>query len=302
MNSYAQYLSKLFRPALEKRPHSDFFRLDRNEPPFPAFETLDEFIKDQDVCELLSVYPDPYNAYVSVAGYYGVELNQLLLTHGSEQALRFIFDTFLDMDGEVAYLDPSFGMYEVYSYYKNAKVNRIEFGNDLYLPVQKILDAVTSSTQLLVVANPNAPTGSAYSEQDILKILEHTAQTGTICVIDEAYFHFYSLDTLSKLQDYPHLIITRTFSKAWGLAGLRIGMIFSNENNINLLRSQKLAMEINQFSILLIQKAIDNGDTILKRNVDQVNKWKSRFSQIPLPDCRYLPGDCNFFAFPDEQI
>lgn len=297
MNPYASYLSKLYRPPLKKRGRSDFHWLDRNEAPFPAFSNLSEFIDDVDIEDLLRVYPDPYHAYVSVAQHYGVELNQLLLTHGSEQALRFIFDTFLEEGGEVAYLQPSFGMYDVYAYYKKANVIRIAFGEDFHLPIQKIIDIVTPSTQLLVLANPNSPTGTAYSLDDIIQVVNHTANTGTVCVLDEAYYHYYSLDTRPLLQIYSNLIITRTFSKAWGLAGLRIGMILSNDVNIKLLRSQKLAMEINQFSILILKKAIECADVILERNIRHVEKWKEYFSQIELPDCKYLPGNCNFVLF-----
>lgn len=294
MNRYSAYLSRLYRPPLAPDEFSGYIKLDRNEPAFAAFNQLDEFVRDKDVEQLLRVYPDPYAAYVGLASYYGVEHDKLLLTHGSEQGLRYIFDTFLDEKAEVVYVDPSFGMYDVYSYYKRAAVRKLMFGSDLAMPIKEILDSVTSKTQLLVIANPNSPTGTAYDYEDIVTLVEHTADTGTTFVIDEAYYHYYSLDTLSLLDRYPHLIVTRTLSKAWGLAGLRIGMIFSSLANIEILRSQKLVMELNQFSITLILEALKNADEIIGRNVLQVEKWKNIFSNTKLLKGKNLPSHGNF--------
>ncbi len=301
MSTYTDYLTKLFRPPLAKRGNEDFLWVDRNEPPFGAFETIEGLITDEDLQNMLRVYPDPYEIYEALAPFYGVDPQQLLLTHGSEQGLRYVFDTYLDFHDEVVYAKPSFGMYEVYAYYKKAQVTHLEYTPNRELPIETILATVTPRTRLLVIANPNSPTGTAYTLEEIEHIAEHTAQTGTIFLLDEAYYHFYSLDTLPLLQRYSHVVISRTFSKAWGLAGLRIGVLISTPDQIQVLRSQKLAMEINQFSILLCRKAIENADSILARNVNQVKKWQRIFKETSLPHLDYLETQTNFILLKSHQ-
>jgi len=294
MNDYENYISKLYRPSPEKEMDDDFVRLDRNEPPFSAFEVIDGVISNDEL-KSLNHYPEIYSLYQKIAKLFHQETQQLLLTHGSEQGIRYVFDTFLDSGDEVVYLDPSYAMYDVYSYYKKAKINKIEFGKSRVIDLSQIYKAVSHNTRLFVLANPNNPTGSVFTIKEIIKIAQHTFNNNTIFLLDEAYFYYYKIDTLNLIKQFPNLIITRSLSKAWGLAGARVGLVFSNSKNISLLSKQKPMHEINQLSILVCDKVLSHADEIVSANVNQVKKWKEIFKAASLSNLEYLETEGNYF-------
>jgi len=290
---YKNYLTNLFRPVLDKNNRNDFICMDKNEPPFSAFEVIDGLITDDDI-KGLRIYPDPYELYEKLSKFVNVNLNQLLITHGSEQAIEFVFRVFLAESDEVVYLNPSFAMFDVFSFIQKAKVKYVNFNNDITLNLESILNAITEKTKLFVLANPNNPTGTAFDIVELEKIALHTKETNTIFLLDEAYFHFYDIDSIRLIDKYDNLIITRTFSKALGIAGARVGYTISNKHNITLLRKLKPIDEINQLSNIIAKKVIEHADIILEKNISQVKKWKKYFSSNEIKDIRYIETEGNF--------
>jgi histidinol-phosphate aminotransferase len=298
--SYSEYLSKLYRPSLEKTNKNSFICLNKNEPPFSAFDMVDGLITDNDI-KSLRVYPDPYELYEKLSNFVNVEMNQLLITQGSEQAIEFIFRVFLEENDEVVYLNPSFAMFDVFAYIQKAKIKYIEFDKYMELNVDNILKNITNNTKLFVLANPNNPTGTAYDLDELNKIAVHTEQTHTVFLLDEAYFHFYNIDSIRLIKQYKHIIITRTFSKALGIAGARVGYAISNKKNIELLRKLKPIDEINQLSNIIAKKVIDNADIILEKNINQVDKWKNIFKTTELNNIEYIDTEGNFILLKSKS-
>jgi histidinol-phosphate aminotransferase len=291
--SSSEYLAKLYRPTLQKSDREKFVCLDKNEPPFSAFDSIGALLTDDDI-RALRTYPDLYNLYENLANFAGVDIGNLLLTFGSEQAIRFVFDTFVDEGDEVVYPHPSFAMFDVFSYYRKAKVNHLEYSLDMQMPLDYVLDSITNKTALFVLANPNNPTGTAFCLDEISQILTKCEQTNTIFLLDEAYFHYFDIDSISLIKKSDHIIITRTFSKGWGLAGARVGYAVASQKNINLLRKQKPIDEVSSLSMILCSKALDNSQAILDKNISQVKKWKSIFQAETFGGITYLPSEGNF--------
>ena len=288
------YIGKLYRPSTEKKIGDEFIRLDRNEPPFSAFEVIDGFLSNHEL-KSLNHYPEVYSLYQKIAKLFQQDIQQLLLTHGSEQGIRYVFDTFLDSGDEVVYFDPSYAMYDVYSYYKKAKVIKIKFGESRVISLDQVFKAVSHDSRLFVLANPNNPTGSVFTIKEIIRIAEHTLNNKTLFLLDEAYFYYYKIDTLPLIKEFSNLIITRSFSKAWGLAGARIGLVFSNTKYISLLSKQKPMHEINQLSVLLCEKVLPHSEEIVSANVSQVTKWKEKFKAAMLANLKYIDTEGNYF-------
>ena len=300
MNNYENYIGELYRPSAEKKMDDTFVRLDRNEPPFSAFEIIDGIISNHEL-KSLNHYPEVYSLYQKIAKLFQQEIKQLLLTHGSEQGIRYVFETFLDSGDEVVFLDPSYAMYDVYAYYKKAKVKKIKFGTSRVIYLDQIYKAVSHNTRLFVLANPNNPTGSVFTIKEIIKIAKHTLINKTIFLLDEAYFYYYKIDTLPLIKQFPNLIITRSFSKAWGLAGARVGLVFSNSNYISLLSKQKPMHEINQLSVLVCEKVLSHAEAIVSANVNQVTKWKEKFKAAKLTNLEYLETEGNYFLLESKN-
>ncbi len=298
--SYEEHLSKLYRPSLGPNDRSDYVCLDKNEPPFSAFGSLEEALTDVDMRQLRA-YPELYDLYVQLAGFVGVKPDNLLITQGSEQALRLIFDVYLSAGDEVVYLKPSFAMYDVFAYLNMATIVHVAIGDDLRSSLDSILSAITKATKLFVVANPHNFTGSVLTWSEIRRIAEHTARMQTVFLIDEAYFHYYVLDTIDLLDEFPNVLITRSFSKAFGLAGCRVGYAISNPDNIELLRKMKPIDEIGHLASVMAKRALANHDSILRRNVDQVSKWKDIFRSHSFPAVEYIETHANFILVRSQQ-
>jgi len=293
MESKESYLKKLIRTPLQKKLPVGFIRLDRNEPPFSAFDIIEGILTHDDL-KTLNLYPDLYSLYERLAEHFHLSNQQLLLTHGSEQGIRYVFDSFLDCDDEVVYLYPSYAMYDVYTYYNRAITKKIEFGESRHISLDRVIEAVTNKTRLFVLANPNNPTGSVFTFEEIKHIAKHTLNNKTMFLLDEAYFYYYKIDSLALIEEFSNLIITRSFSKAWGIAGARIGLIFSDKNNISLLMRQKPMHEINQLSMLVCEKILPHEALIVDTNVRQVLKWKKNFRNASLSNMRYLETEGNY--------
>lgn len=291
--SESNYLNGLFRPKLEKGNREQYICIDKNEPPFSAFELVKDLITDEDIKNLRS-YPNPYELYEKLSDFVGVKIEQLLITQGSEQAIEFVFRVFVDENDEVVYLNPSFAMFDVYAYIQKAQIKYINFEDNISLKIESVINSITESTKLFVLANPNNPTGTFFNLEELDLIAKHTEKTNTIFLLDEAYFHFYNIDSIELINKYKNLIITRTFSKALGIAGARVGYAISQINNIDLLRKIKPIDEINQLSNILAKKVIDNSQIILKKNIDQVNKWKKKFENTDFSNLDYIPTEGNF--------
>jgi len=298
--SYKEYISDLYRPSLAKSDRDRFICLDKNEPPFSAFDVVDNLITDEDI-KSLRVYPDPYELYIKLSNFVGVSINQLLITQGSEQAIEFVFRIFVEENDEVVYLNPSFAMFDVFAYQQKAKVKYIEFDTNMRLNVETVINSITTKSKLFVLANPNNPTGTVFDLDELKQIAEHTERTNTIFLLDEAYFHFYDIDSLSLIKIYKHIIITRTFSKALGIAGARVGYAISNKTNIELLRKLKPIDEVNQLSNIIAKKVLDNAEEILKKNINQVDKWKNIFKNENLKNIEYIDTEGNFILLKSNK-
>ncbi|MDF1875016.1 aminotransferase class I/II-fold pyridoxal phosphate-dependent enzyme [Sulfurimonas sp. SAG-AH-194-I05] len=290
---YSVYLSKLYRPPLEKSKTKDFLCLDKNEPPFSAFDSLDDLFTTEDILNLRE-YPNLYEVYEKLATFVGVKIENLLLTQGSEQALKSVFEVFVEEGDEVVYYYPSFAMYDVYSYQKKANVVHLDFRDDGTMNVDDICLKVTEKTTLFSLISPHNFTGTALSFEEIKRITEHTKKTKTLFLLDEAYYHYENINTIKLLDNNTHVIITRTFSKALGIPGARVGYAISNRENIELLRKVKPIDEIDYLAGVIASKTLDKSEEILFRNVGQVKKWQSIFKSTELMNITYLDTKANF--------
>ena len=147
---------------------------------------------------------------------------------GSDVGIKSVFETFTD-GGRVVTSEPSFPMYKVYSELYQCEYFGIPHEEDYTISTEKILSNITHDTDLVILANPNSPMGEYKSFDEIRIILEQDVPV----LIDEAYIEFSDRNSIiNEINNYPNLFITRTFSKGFGAAGCRVGMVFSNEENI----------------------------------------------------------------------
>lgn len=271
MGKNTEHLRQLWRPPIRLKDPPGYRCLNHNEAPFSGAAELSVSLAG------LNAYPEPYPLYERLAAHHGVAREQLLLTCGSEQGLRYVFDTYLDPGDRVVLPAPTFGMLEVFCHYRQAAAMHLRYDRRLRLAPEVFLDAIDASTRLVYLANPDSPTGAVLSLADIERIASRCAELGdTVLLLDEAYHDYHPLDTISLLSRFPSLILARSFSKGWGLAGIRAGYLVSSPQHIELLRKQKPMDELSSLSIELCLQVLDHPE-LVARNVAQVRKWKERF-------------------------
>lgn len=260
-------LDQLIRPNIKSlKPYSsardEFFDeeaifLDANENPYN---------------EPYNRYPDPYQRKLKkrIAEIKNVPEDCIFLGNGSDEAIDLTYRAFCEpgIDNVVS-IDPTYGMYQVAADINDIETRKVKLTDEFELDVNSLLNAVDEKTKLIFICSPNNPTGNSFKVEDIQQILE---QFEGIVVLDEAYIDFIPEKSyLKKLKNYPNLIVLQTFSKAWGMAGIRLGMAFATPEIIRIFNHIKYPYNVN---ILTQEKAYE----LLKSEVDK-NKWVEELMQ-----------------------
>lgn len=259
----------------------------------------------------LSRYPDGNGLSLKkiLADKHNVDIDQVTLGNGSNDILDIVARTFADAEHQVIYSQYSFLVYKIVTQAVNAKhivVPALEWGYDL----NAMLASVTDSTRLVFIANPNNPTGTWIKTHDMRHLLENMPER-VIVLIDEAYFEYAKADnsypnTSLWLSDYSNLIVTRTFSKAYGLAGLRIGYALSSSKIANLLNRVRQPFNNNSLALLCAESVL-NDDDYLKNSIE-VNEegMKQLIFAFDKMGLQYISSKGNFisvdFGFSAENV
>lgn len=245
----------------------------------------------------LNRYPDPLQMEVKskIGRLKNVFPEQIFLGNGSDEAIDLLIRAFCEpgLDNIVA-MKPTYGMYKVCADVNGVEYNEVLLGRDFNLLVDDMLDAANAWTKLIFICSPNNPTGNSLAEVDILQLLDRFEG---IVVLDEAYIDFAEQKTLlSKLNDYPNLVILQTFSKAWGMAGIRLGMAFGSIEIIKVLNNIKYPYNVN---VLTRDKALAKLDSPKKVEEQIKEIIEERFKLVAeLEKLAYVtkiyPSDANF--------
>ncbi|MBP6880855.1 histidinol-phosphate aminotransferase family protein [Candidatus Saccharibacteria bacterium] len=235
------------------------------------------------VPEDLSVTDTQPNAYPEygttlldgIATNIGVTPEQIVLANGSDRALDLVFRVFTtpEKPGEVILPTPSYAMYDVYTAQAGVKEVRVSFmqpGQEY--SEEAIQDAVTKDTEMIVLCNPNSPTGSLLSKESIARI---AGENPTVTIlIDEAYSEFSGVSSVDQIAEFPNIIVTRTFSKAWGLASIRLGYTVSSQEAADVLRRNASPYDIPQLSYQIAAARIGQGGLVKARAEEVMNRSK----------------------------
>src|SRR5258707_1501807 len=221
----------------------------------------------------IAMYPEYQRSTERLARHFGVRLSELLLTNGGDDALRVFFDTFVDPGSCVLICEPTFPMYRYYGEIAGARVEALRYGREMEFPLSSILAELEKEPRVLFIANPNNPTGTLLQVEAIEKILR--VATKTAVVIDEAYAEFSGVTLVPHIRKYPHLFIARTFSKAAGLAALRLGAVIAGAESLSYLRRAMPPFPVNLAALVAADAAVRDGRTIRAyvREIRRLRAW-----------------------------
>ncbi len=240
----------------------------------------------------VSMYPEREVGERLVANFLGVRPEQVLLTNGIDEGLYLLSATYLGEGDEMLLADPTFVMYPICGRATGAQLVRVMADEDFAFPTSKLLAQVSSRTRLITIANPNNPTGALAPRADLLRILESAPDSAVL--VDEAYFEFGGETLLPDLAHHPNLFIARTFSKAYGLAGLRLGALAGAPDQIGYLRRFCSPFNVNAAALICLEEALAD-QVFVTQYVIQVKQGHERLTKL----CEELglrcwPSSANF--------
>jgi len=211
-------------------------------------------------------YPDPlqYAVKKRLSEIKGVPPRNIFLGNGSDEAIDVLYRAFCNPGVDnVIIVPPTYGMYEVSANINDVELRSVPLTEDYQLDLEAIAASINDHTKLIWICSPNNPTGNSMNRADVETLL---ANFSGLVIVDEAYINFSRQKTfIQELTEYGNLVVLQTLSKAWGLAGLRLGMAFASEEIIEVMNRVKPPYNINEATQQLVLKAL--------QNVDQVNQW-----------------------------
>ena len=277
-----------YRPPLGDRTG---LRLDFNENTVGCSPQVLRKIRSMDR-EHLSRYPDREPVEALAATYLTVRPQELLLTNGVDEAIHLLCETYLETGDEALMVVPSFSMYEICAAATGARVIPIPAGRNFSFPTDAVRSRITSKTRLVVVANPNNPTGTLASQDELLRIASDAPASAML--VDEAYFEFCGRTLLGKWHDFPNLFVARTFSKAYGLAGLRAGVLMGDAVQMAAVRRVASPYNVNRIALECLPEALAD-QPFVNQYVAEVCEGRRRLQEeLAALEIRFWPSRANF--------
>lgn len=255
---HKEWIDGVWRERNAKETRYGFLRLEKNERVVPFSHNFWKQALKHVKHENVMAYPEPERFYDRLSKFHRLSVDHFVLTSGSDAAIRHGFDLCVKPKDAVVTLKPTFAMVEVYCELYNAQKKLISYNRDLSLDIEALLNSINEKVSLVVLANPNSPTGTYIDNVTMKKIIMRAEEFGAVVLIDEAYYGFCDNTALALIKRFTNLMITRSFSKACGLAGLRIGYIIASPSLASLLYKFRPMYEVNSIALLFAEVILDN--------------------------------------------
>jgi histidinol-phosphate aminotransferase len=298
---------KLPRGAIKPRPavigmapyspptggRADKLRLDFNENTVGCSPKVIAALKDHVSADGLAVYPEYSAAKDAVAQYFRVTPDQFVFTNGTDEAIQVFINTYIDDGQEVLVLKPAYAMYRFYAEVAGAKIAEVAYPQpEMEFPLQQVLDSITPETRAVILSNPNNPTGTGLSLFAIERILSRAKKA--VVMIDEAYYEFSGVTALTEIERVPNLFVCRTFSKVFGMAGMRLGCLFSHPANIQYLHKAQSPYSVNSLAVIAAQAAVQDTAYIETYVAEILAARELLCLGLEKLGIRYVPSSANF--------
>ncbi len=281
---------KKYRPPLEGRGGK--MRLDFNENTVGCAPEVVRALRRALSSDWLATYPEYDESRRTLANYFAVEPEEMLLTNGTDDAIKMICDTFVDPDDVLLVPAPTFPVFQFFHEIAGGRVLSIRYDENFRLALDNLLPALNKRPRWMALANPNNPTGTMVPKKDLATLLR--AAPETVVLVDEAYFDFSGETVLPWIRKYRNLVVTRTFSKAFGLAALRLGCMFANPGLAEALHRAQNPFAVNALALKCACVAIRHREYV-RRYVDEVRANRAglcrRLDAMGVP---YVPSAANF--------
>ncbi len=272
----------------------DSIRLDFNENTIGCSDNILRAIKKIKKCSLSS-YPEYTKLNMELARYCNVKTEEIIPTNGTDEAIKTIIETYIEKGkDEIIIPVPTYAMFKLYAQLNEAVIKEITYNEDLSFPTKQVLEAINNKTKIVVLVSPNNPTGNSIDEIDIINIIKKAKRYDSIVLIDEAYSQFYGKSSISLIKKYENLFIVQTFSKAFGLAGLRLGYILSDKNNIKIIQKVLSPYSVNIVAAICAVTGLKDTAYVKSYVTEIRTSKKILYKELDKLGINYYKSDANF--------
>ena len=272
-------------------------KLDANEGSKDLFKDL---VKELGNEFYLNVYPDDSYSDLkkAISEYVGCKISNICVGNGSSELLDLCVKTFVDTNELLLSLDPTFSLYSIYAKIVNSRYMGAGEGNDFTIEIEEVIKVIKENNpKLTIVCNPNNPTGTVIKKDKVLEIVKSTDE---IVIVDEAYMEFGEESVVDEIENYKNLIVVKTLSKAFSMAGIRTGYLLANEELVKTVEKVRPPYNLNSISAFLATKALQQKDKMLVY-VQQIKEEREKvFNALLDMNIKAFPSGANFIFFKSD--
>ncbi len=278
VNQNVKDLKRIF----DQNSRKEYLRLDLNENPGGLSQSFIDQTLSEITPRFLSEYPETLEFSEKLAEFLGISKENICLVNGSSEGIRYIIEAFTEPGGNIVGVTPTYAMFEVYSKMYGRNFIPVSYTDDLKMPAERIIDKLDENVQLLILVNPNNPVGNTYTEEEFEMILSSAKESEITVLIDEAYHYFYPKTFMKYALNNRHVMVTRTFSKLFSLAGARLGYVVGCPEEIEVVQKLCTPHNVNAFAELFAQRIIETPGMInglISKHNEGRNYLKKKLSE-----------------------
>ena len=265
-------VKNLFR-IFDQNSRDGYIRMDLNENPVGLSQEFIDEVLSKVTPEFVAKYPEQLEFTTKLAEFLGIEIENICLVNGSAEGIRHVIQAYSRPGGKVLSVTPSYAMYDVYCEMYGRESVHVNYDEKLEMHVDDIVNAITDDIDLVIILNPNNPVGDVYTYEEADRILEACKEHECTLLIDEAYFYFYPNSFINYALENDHVLLTRTFSKVFSLAGGRLGYVVGKPEDIAIEQKLCTPHNVNAFGMLFAEAIIEK-EGMLDELVDKQLKGK----------------------------
>lgn len=255
----------------DQNKRQGYLRLDLNENPGGLPESFIKEVLEEVDQELVSQYPETLEFTEFLAGRLGTDIAHISLVNGSSEGIRNIIEAFTSPGGRIVGVTPSYAMFSVYADMYGRVFEPVTYPDNLVMTTDRIIERLDEDVQLLILVNPNNPLGNVYSDAEMDELLEAARNLDITVLVDEAYHYFSPNTVMSCALEREHVFVTRTFSKLFSLAGLRLGYVAGWPEGVELVQKLNTPHNVNALALLFARRILEREgmlDSLIQEQLD----------------------------------
>ena len=262
----------------DQNERKDYLRLDLNENPggLPQ-EFISETLKSV-TPQFIAQYPETRHFSEILAEHVGTDISHICISNGSAEAIRYIIQAFTSDNGRIVGVVPSYFMFQVYSEMYGRDFVKVPYNEDLSFSIENIINELTEETQMLILLNPNNPMGNVYSDEEFETLFKICREKEITLLVDEAYHYFYPKTFINYALNNRRVLVTRTFSKLFSMAGCRLGYVCGHPDDIRYVQKFCTPHNTNAFAMLFAEKIITTP-SVLESLIDKFKEGRNYLVQ-----------------------